>query len=134
MTCWASPQVTTSIHTYRRKTYSLYYTACGHRIADRKWKEIKQQPGTAGQHAWLLLSFFPFPVGHPEHEHCTGFKCYNTRHIKRVGQLDSQVIVSRHCLRRCEFRHPGRQRAKCEFEPFSLGSEMETGDIKVELF
>ena len=20
---------------------------------------------------WLLLNFFPFPVGHPEHEHCT---------------------------------------------------------------
>ena len=22
--------------------------------------------------AWLLLSFFPYPVGHPEHEHCMG--------------------------------------------------------------
>ena len=21
--------------------------------------------------AWVLLSFYPFPVGHPEHEHCT---------------------------------------------------------------
>ena len=24
----------------------------------------------AKQHAWLLLNFFPFPVGNPEHEHC----------------------------------------------------------------
>ena len=24
--------------------------------------------------AWLLLSFFPYPVGHPEHGHCTPFK------------------------------------------------------------
>ena len=23
--------------------------------------------------AWVLLSFFPYPVGHPEHEHCTYF-------------------------------------------------------------
>ena len=22
-------------------------------------------------YAWLLLNFFQFPVGHPEHEHCT---------------------------------------------------------------
>ena len=21
--------------------------------------------------AWLLLRFFPYPVGHPDHEHCT---------------------------------------------------------------
>ena len=47
--------------------------------------------------------------------------------------LDPQVIVARwHCLcRRRELRHPDRQRAKCEFEPFSLDSEMEVGDIKV---
>ena len=25
----------------------------------------------ARQHAWMLLRFFPFPVGHPEHEHCS---------------------------------------------------------------
>ena len=39
----------------------------------------------ARQHAWLLLSFFSFPVGHPEYEHCIVFgvskwtrtkKCY----------------------------------------------------------
>ena len=36
------------------------------------------------QHAWLLLRFFPFPVGHPEQEHCTctsddkpTIQCYN---------------------------------------------------------
>ena len=21
--------------------------------------------------AWILLSFFPYPLGHPEHEHCS---------------------------------------------------------------
>ena len=35
-------------------------------MAHRIWKETKQEPGTAG----LLLSFFPFPLDHPEHEHC----------------------------------------------------------------
>ena len=37
-------------------------------MTHRKWKETKQQPGRhswARQHTWLLLSFFPFPVGHP---------------------------------------------------------------------
>ena len=55
--------------------------------------------------------------------------------VYRKG-LDPQVIVARwHCLcRRRELRHPDRQRAKCEFEPFSLeGTEMEVGDIEVEL-
>ena len=28
----------------------------------------------ARQHAWLLLNFFPFPVGHPPHPPCTGLK------------------------------------------------------------
>ena len=36
------------------------------RMAHRIWKENKQGPGTAV----LLLSFVPFPVDHPEHEHC----------------------------------------------------------------
>ena len=27
----------------------------------------------ARQHAWQLFNFFPFPVGHPEHEHCILF-------------------------------------------------------------
>ena len=27
---------------------ALCYTACGHRMAHRKWKETKQEPGTAG--------------------------------------------------------------------------------------
>ena len=36
------------------------YTACGHRIAHKKWKETKLQPGTAGQGIMLgccLVSF-----------------------------------------------------------------------------
>ena len=35
-------------------------TACGHRMAHRKWKETKQQPGTAGPGnmlGWCLVSF-----------------------------------------------------------------------------
>ena len=35
-------------------------TACGHRIAHRKWKETKLQPGTAGPGSmlgWCLISF-----------------------------------------------------------------------------
>ena len=30
-------------------------------MAHRKWKETKQHPSCA----WLLINFFPFPVGHP---------------------------------------------------------------------
>ena len=43
------------------------------RMTHRKWKEMKQtsKPVAWPSLAWLLLSFFPFPVGHPEHEHCT---------------------------------------------------------------
>ena len=26
--------------------------------------------------AWLQLTFFPYPVGHPEHEHCTPLSTY----------------------------------------------------------
>ena len=29
----------------------------------------------ARQHAWPLLSFFPFPVGHPMSAGCTGPQC-----------------------------------------------------------
>ena len=38
-------------------------TACGHRIAHRKWKEIKLQPGTGGpgNRVGCCLD----PVGHP---------------------------------------------------------------------
>ena len=43
-------------------------------MAHRIWNETKLQPGTAGarQHAWLLFSFFPFPVGHPVAAPCMG--------------------------------------------------------------
>ena len=30
------------------------------------------------QHAWLLLRFFPFPVGHSEHEHCRPISSHKT--------------------------------------------------------
>ena len=37
-------------------------------------KKTKQQPSMLpappSTCAWLLLIFFPYPVGHPEHEHC----------------------------------------------------------------
>ena len=47
------------------------------RMAHRKGKEIKQQPSMLPVLgcAWLLLSFFQYPVGHPEHEHCIGVLC-----------------------------------------------------------
>ena len=44
-----------------------YNTVLVLRMAHRIWKETKQEPGTAR----LLLSFFPFAVDHPEHEHCS---------------------------------------------------------------
>ena len=50
--------------------HGVYTTACGHRMAHRKWKETKQQPGTAGP-SNMLLSFFPFPVGLPMSAGCT---------------------------------------------------------------
>ena len=45
----------------------VYNTGCGRRMANRKWKETKQQPGTAGPGNMIgcyYVSFFPFPVGH----------------------------------------------------------------------
>ena len=35
---------------------------------ERNWAAARHS--WARQHAWLLLNFFPFPMGHPEHEHC----------------------------------------------------------------
>ena len=43
------------------------------RMVHRKWKEGKQQPRMLPSFSWLLLSLSPYPVGHPEHEHCTLF-------------------------------------------------------------
>ena len=37
---------------------------------DMERKQAAALHSWARQHAWLLLNFFPFPVGHPEHEHC----------------------------------------------------------------
>ena len=39
-------------------------------MANRKRKETKHVVWPSC--AWVLLSFFPYPVAHPEHEHCTG--------------------------------------------------------------
>ena len=47
-----------------------HYTACGHRMAYRKWKETKQQLGTAEPGNMLGCRLISFHVGHPEHEHC----------------------------------------------------------------
>ena len=51
----------------------LIYTVCVDRLPHRKWNETKQQPDTrwARQHAWLLLSFFPFTMGKTIYAHCT---------------------------------------------------------------
>ena len=38
---------------------------------DMERNQAVARHGWARQHAWLLLSFFPFRVGHPEHEHCS---------------------------------------------------------------
>ena len=45
-------------------------------LPHRKWRIIKQQPSMLPGPAvpWLLLSFFPFPVGHPVAAH--GSKVY----------------------------------------------------------
>ena len=47
-------------------------TACGHRIPHRKWKQFKQHVAWL-RCAWVLLSFFPYPVGHPMSAGCI---CY----------------------------------------------------------
>ena len=55
------------------------------RMAHRKWKEFLTSKHVAWLTcAWLLLSFFLFPVGHPEHEHCTEIR--NQRHGIRSGE------------------------------------------------
>ena len=67
--------VTVTVQGYRKSVTlsDCQSTVLVLRMARRTWKETKQQPGTAGptrQHAWLLLNFFPFPVGHLGHEDC----------------------------------------------------------------
>ena len=78
----SSPTFTTSIHKYRVPQKACLFLKFGGivwptvlvlRMAHRKWKNWKQQPSMLPGLAvsvWLLLSFFPFPAGHPEHEHC----------------------------------------------------------------
>ena len=43
-----------------RKQISYTYTACGQRMAHRKWKETKLQPGTAGPGNMLGCSLVSF--------------------------------------------------------------------------
>ena len=38
---------------------------------DIERNEAAPRHSWARQYAWQLLRFFPFPVGHPEHKHCT---------------------------------------------------------------
>ena len=45
---------------WSRLNFSIYYTACGHRMAHRKWKENKQQPGTTGPGNMLGSSLVSF--------------------------------------------------------------------------
>ena len=57
----------------RRSSFSLgHNTVLVLRMTHRKWKEIKQQPSMlpGPGSPWLLLSLYPFPVSHPEQEHC----------------------------------------------------------------
>ena len=57
-------------------------TVCGHRLAHRKWKEIKQQPSMLPGPALsgcMQLSFSPFPVGHPMSADCTKLPNYTSR-------------------------------------------------------
>ena len=69
--------------------FAHYITACGHRIAHRKWKETKlQRHSWARQQAWLLFSFFPFPVGHPTYVR----RLYKFGSLKAVPR--SFVLVS----------------------------------------
>ena len=56
---------------YRGKEKWSLSTVCGRRMAHRKWKETKQLLGTAGPGPSMLLSFFPFHVGHPVAAPCT---------------------------------------------------------------
>ena len=48
---------------------------------DMERKQAAARHSWARQHAWMLLSFFPFPVGHPEHEHCTATEACETLRI-----------------------------------------------------
>ena len=47
----------------------IQFSCSGWPTGNRK-KLSSSQTQLSRQHAWLLLKFFPFPVGHPEHEHC----------------------------------------------------------------
>ena len=56
----------------------------------------------AKQHAWLLLSFFPFHVGHPMSAGCKGkllFQC------KQNIVLDQMYHPVSHCSKECVSHH-----------------------------
>ena len=54
----------------------------------------------ARQHAWRLLSFFPFPLGRPPHPPCRGFssqgrarlRAFSRRCTNKKTQLDSKTL------------------------------------------
>ena len=53
----------------------------------------------ARQHDWLLLSFVPFPVGHPEHEHCNGFSFVKkTTYIHTLSKLGKIILSSQEII------------------------------------
>ena len=56
----AKKRLEKSLEKTLEKPLEISYTACGHRIAHRKWKEIKLQPGTAGPGNMLGCCFFSF--------------------------------------------------------------------------
>ena len=72
------------------------------RMAQRKRKDTKQQPCTAGPGNMLgcCLMFFPFPVGPPEHEHCMLFPLIhlpNSIHDSAISEVQS-CVVSRYTI------------------------------------
>ena len=53
-------------------------------------KLSSSQAQLARQHAWLLLTFFPFPVGHPPHLPCT---CWVASIQNITKKLHTRVFV-----------------------------------------
>ena len=95
-------------------------TACGHRMAHRKWKETKQEPSLFvawSSCAWLQLSFFTIPVGNPMSAGCSGkfhscacIRCRSRNRFCGVSSFEwdgrsrsppaSQLLPSSQCIYR----------------------------------
>ena len=56
---------------YRTGRTGLYSARAQDCPQEMERNEAAPRHSWARQHAWLLLSFFPFPVVHPEHDHGT---------------------------------------------------------------